>query len=228
MRVAVTSLAIVLLGSAWIGAMSLTTQDDRADAWASGNVPTVSTLEELAAYPEAYRARIVKSLPPEVKSRFWRQQIAAFLATDPSLSQPQRTYLESMIQRATPEAMQSSGAESGVCEEFRKMFPDHRVAPIAKSGNLGAFANPRYTWQSRLVQAKELLVASITVHAEASCKCYNAGWCECSGLDECCQNIGSRRACTATTTGCGCWWEDDHGCNGLCMNGSACGLEENQ
>lgn len=221
--------AMLLLGGAWLGALSLTTQESRAAAWADSNIPAASTLEELAAFPEAYRARIVKKLRPEVKSRLWRDQIAMFLNTDPAITQDQRAYLERMMSRATPEAMRANGVESDICREFREVFPDHRVVPIAKSGNLGAFAVPNHTWRSRLVQAVELLAGRVTLHADegAPCNCYNAGWCECSGFDECCQMIrGTQRACTKTQTGCGCFWEDEHECNGRCMSASACGINQ--
>ena len=220
-RIALVMVAVVAsmgASTAWLAAVPA---HERAGAWvAAGLTPSVSTLEELAAYPEAYRVEMVRQMDPEVKSKLWRAQLERYAGSAKGLTDDQRALIAKTIAMAGADvfARKESSKETSLCSQIKQTFPDMAAARPLRSSNIGAYASPKHSWMSRIIGLQETVIASVTLNANWACDCYNEGWCEC-GTSDCCKNSSTFYYCNPTgANDCGCVWEDAHPCNGKCRD----------
>jgi len=218
-----TVLVGCIVSFAFLGTMALAGEKsdaERAEAWAArGSGSGLSTLGELAAYPQAYRFAAFKRLDAATKASLWREQLRWYLATTTGLTARQTEFVQAVLRQASPEIV-AKAVDTGMCGAVKSEFTDMSIARPLRAINIAAYAIPSPTFASRWVSLKERIIANLTVHADESqaCDCYNTGWCECV-IHECCYNaVGWPRVCTETGTSCGCWWETEHQCNGKCQS----------
>jgi len=187
MRVRVfISLAIVSVGmAAYSLAADKRSVSDRATAWAANHTASLpSTLEELAAYPEAYRLQIFKALPAAEKSRLWRVQMQRFVADRPNLTAEQRAFVQYASDLASPASFEPGANPPELCERVAELFPN--VEDRRAFTKLGSVAAPAFAWRPAAVSLGETVRSRFTTNAQRdNCNCRGQGWCECSALDFC-------------------------------------------
>jgi hypothetical protein len=71
---------------------------DEIHAWVEAHRASLPrSLEQLARYPVAYRAAIVRALPAPARVAVWREHFASFLGPGSPLSAPQRAFVQEAL-----------------------------------------------------------------------------------------------------------------------------------
>lgn len=160
----------------------------RAVEWVARHAQDLpGTLDEYAAYPTEYRREIRRALSPEMHSRLWRAQLRGFLAERPDLTAEQRSFVEYVIEVASPESFQPGANPPELCPQIAKLFPN--AGDRERVAKLGAGVSAAFSLRPALVSLKERIHASLTAKAGGDeCNCRGMGICECSLLDACVSN----------------------------------------
>lgn len=205
--------------------------------WVVSHAATLpTTLDEISGYPSNYRRAIVRSLPADIKSRLWREQLQRYLDAA-SLNSEQRRFVNEAIALLTPGVFEDKGAPeraqlATLCERGEALFAkDERVVfsriGVVNSARVLSTHGAQGTvlhWLQSIRSARPIRSVRNWYSASASeafiCDCHKGTWClgdDCPpDADECsdwgCANPGS--------DDCGCFslWE----CNGVCTMRICC------
>jgi hypothetical protein len=216
-------IAAVLAAAFSLVSMEARPEEELAKEWVSSHADRLpKSLEELAAYPDAYRLESFKHLTEQEKSQLWREQTRRFLRDEQALTSQQVRFVHRLIELATPESFTPEGYRpDDLCNELAAAFPDLRQRRVFRSSSIGLGATPQLSFQSSWVNLSVRLRGAVVVNARiGQCHCRNNGYCECPsehGLS-CCFDYPCYQ-----TESCGCIWTAT--CNRMCYNCSI-GLPE--
>jgi hypothetical protein len=183
------------------------------DAWLdSGAANMPQTLDQIAAYPSAYRYRVFDRLQPEVKSRMWIEHLTRF-SEQPGLTSAQQGYLRGVIATIGPAryvtgAVGDPKARADRHAALLAMFPSkqHRLVLAELGRPLSAQTSIGF-----------MPFGSSTMFRDDDEEGLPNCWCNTS--EDWCWTGNTCRykvnTCKRLTTGCGDWWEAP--CNGRCL-----------
>jgi hypothetical protein len=217
----VASAVVVAMSLGGIGlSAGASRPSSRAAAWvASHRSKLPRELEQLAAYPEAYRLAAFATYEPKEKAHLWQEQLQAILARE-KLTTEQRAFVGHLLELVTPESFEPGAKTPEMCKELADLFPDKRQFALFKARAIGAAVEAEPGLRSEFISLRESLIewmhSEVTVSASDDCTCRGAGWCECypaCGYACACFHAPQVPGCT-TNNNCGCIWSST--CDGTC------------
>jgi len=169
-----------------------------------------ATLEEIAAFPQAYRVRIVGRLEPETKARLWNAQFQQFQSRHQDLNQAQEDAIKTAAALITPASYSPDYDRSALTlatARLREVLSKQMYGELAVLGAASAPAKTVASWHVSLIDA---LRNKIRLNAEAPPEC------ECDVRDNDCSGSTNCAGVGCTDGGDDCGIGNVQVCDGVC------------
>ena len=240
-RLLVLSIGALLIGvSDWPASTTrfLVPECQAIRNWVTAHAQSLpQTLDEIAAYPLAYRRAIFSSLRPEVKAALWREQMTRFLRTH-RLSPEQRAFSETARSHAIPARWDRSRPRTPEEERHNTEFHQYvrsetlrlfsfeerqaflvlgSVIPVIPLAARVAFPDGRGAEAVRADNSPRgsIQLVNFRLAGAGETRSRSMAQCECATSDNWCDSGAcGEGSCHSVAAACGWFWCEN--CNGSC------------